>query len=134
LRDGDWILAMGDAILNEEDPVSQLIREFFSKYDVGDVMMLTVKRTGVPDPLEIEFILESEVDEEGNSHPSMGLVGISNLNSLQRFITVADQLKAVASMPSAQKIHYALFLTQPALRFIFEQIKTRKFGELTSTT
>jgi hypothetical protein len=53
----------------------------------------------------------------------MGIVGISNLNSLQRFITVADQLKEVESLPSAQKIHYAFdILERVALDFNAWQI------------
>jgi hypothetical protein len=126
LRDGDWILAMGDVMLDEEDPVSHLISEFLSNYDVGDEMLLTIQRAGELDPIKMNFILEPETDQEGNRHPSMGLVGISNLNSLTRFMTLADQLKASVSRSSQEAIPHAFSILESvaldfnAWRIIFD--------------
>jgi hypothetical protein len=118
LEVGDWIIAMGEVILNEEDPVGQFISELYSDYEVGDELKLTIRRRGEPDLVEILITLEAYTTEKGETVPFMGLAALSSGNSLDRFKTAADRLEAYDPGSSENAVAYA-FDTLQALALDF---------------
>jgi penicillin V acylase-like amidase (Ntn superfamily) len=107
LEAGDWIIAMAEVILNEEDPVGQFISELYSNYQVGDELKLTLRRRGEPDLVEIMITLEAYTTEKGETFPFMGLVALSSGNSLDRFETAADRLETYEPSESENAVTYA---------------------------
>jgi penicillin V acylase-like amidase (Ntn superfamily) len=118
LEVGDWIIAMGEVILNEEDPVGQFISELYSNYEVGDELKLTVRRRGEPDLVEISITLEAYTTEKGETIPFMGLAALSSGNSLDRFKTASDRLEAYDPGGSDNAVAY-VFETLEALALDF---------------
>jgi penicillin V acylase-like amidase (Ntn superfamily) len=118
LEAGDWIIAMGEVILNEEDPVGQFISELYSNYEVGDELKLTIRRRGEPDLVEISIKLGAYTTEKGETIPFMGVAGLSSGNSLERFKTAAERLEAYDPKDSENAVAYA-FETLQALALNF---------------
>jgi penicillin V acylase-like amidase (Ntn superfamily) len=118
LETEDWIIAMGEVILDEEDPVGQFISELYSNYEVGDELKLTIRRRGEPDLVEISITLGAYTTEKGNTIPFMGVAGLSSGNSLDRFKTAADRLEVYDPRGSETAVAYA-FDTLQALALDF---------------
>jgi penicillin V acylase-like amidase (Ntn superfamily) len=118
LETGDWIIAMGGVILNEEDPVGQFISELYANYEVGDELRLTIRRRGEPNPVEISITLGAYTTEKGETIPFMGVAGLSSGNSLERFKIAADRLEFYDPGSSESAVAYA-FETLQALALDF---------------
>jgi hypothetical protein len=107
IRAGDWITAIGVVKLDGDNPVATLISEINTNYEVGDEVHLSVLHQGDQEPVTVSLELKSYITEEGEEIPVLGRIALSSGNSLYRFVTLTERLRAYEVSSAEQAVTYA---------------------------
>lgn len=132
LQAGDLILAVDEVSLNRDDPFSKLMAHI-STVEIGDEVDLLIHHRGATETATVTLKVSSYITESGEEVPVLGALALSSINTLDRFVTLADRLDAYAPTSSEEAIAHAfdtlaeVALNSNAWRIVFDPANLRMY-------